>query len=382
MEREIFAAHFRRAARDARTFAQSCVEEQLPEALRFLFSINRTSLEKGVSEEPLDLEDCGTAFFKLSEHCDEEAAIGMLWRDGAVPEWVNMGVVSETGEATLIEVMASSFFTRREDFLYGDHPFQIAGPSVPVNYQDGDRFSLHHRAVCTTREDLAYLRAHARTLQSLQLLGPLVDDEMLAQLPELPRLDFLELGRTALLGGGLHEVSRFPVLHTLRICADDGVSLCLPSRSGPFPSVKHLQLLRVPARRDFGMGGWLRLFPHLEALTLTSDDELRLEGRCPPSVEMLDLRGRRLTGSLELPEALDWLVLQRLEMRDAELSGWLAPLRQVRRLCLLDLSIGDALVEVLPARLGLEVLELSNTSVSPAALERVKAAHPELKFGL
>jgi hypothetical protein len=72
-----------------------------------------------------------------------------LWRDGHVPQWINVAVLTETGTETIVELLCCGRFTADETRLYpvdeGRPPFHVLSPMLPPSY-DGGRFSIHHRA--------------------------------------------------------------------------------------------------------------------------------------------------------------------------------------------------------------------------------------------
>src|SRR5688572_12212046 len=103
--------------------------------------------------------------------------------------------------------MCCGRFTAQDELLYhereGRPPFHVTGPTLPVNYEDGQRFSIYDRSECWTRRDVEQLRAHAHKVWSLDLFGLAFDDESLGQLPDLARMEILELKGSPLRGSGL-----------------------------------------------------------------------------------------------------------------------------------------------------------------------------------
>lgn len=79
--------------------------EPLTEPLRF-----RVALNESYDGNPLDPDervfpdDSGIERGLALLRCSAEQVVELLWRDGLVPEWVNLSVCTKLPAATLIEV--------------------------------------------------------------------------------------------------------------------------------------------------------------------------------------------------------------------------------------------------------------------------------------
>ncbi len=77
-----------------------------------------------------------------------DQVIGFLWRDGMVPEWVDLSVISTNEQHTVIELLCCGRFTSNDDLLYYTHvnrgPFGVKGPALPPDYDTNNprRFAL------------------------------------------------------------------------------------------------------------------------------------------------------------------------------------------------------------------------------------------------
>jgi hypothetical protein len=75
-----------------------------------------------------------------------------FWRNGNVPEWIDINVGGMTDDTTLLEVLVCGRFTANDDRLYhresGSPPFHVVGPCLPP---DWDRAT-------PTRFDVNWLR--------------------------------------------------------------------------------------------------------------------------------------------------------------------------------------------------------------------------------
>ena len=79
-----------------------------------------------------------------------EEVVAQLWRDGKVPEWIDITPYEVDGNCLYSELLCCGRFTDREEILYhqreGYPPFHSPGPVLPIDYrsleQDG-KFDLH-----------------------------------------------------------------------------------------------------------------------------------------------------------------------------------------------------------------------------------------------
>lgn len=150
MERETFAERLTRAARGAVQFAREFVRQPLPDEFALLVVPNCSydgnprvgdedvypgdELPEGRGHGPWSVED----------------AVTFLWRAGKVPEWIDLHVVAEDGERSLVELRCCGRFTASEDLLYhqngGAAPFHVVSPYFPPDWQNADvsgRFDLY-----------------------------------------------------------------------------------------------------------------------------------------------------------------------------------------------------------------------------------------------
>jgi hypothetical protein len=111
-----------------------------------------------------------------------------------VPEWIDVSVIGTTGAFTLLELVCCGRFTANDDILYHQHqgrrPFQVVGPTLPVGYLDGQRFSIYDRTECWSAQELERLDRHRLKVWSLELIGEAATDTSLRNLPELSRMEF------------------------------------------------------------------------------------------------------------------------------------------------------------------------------------------------
>ena len=106
------------------------IAEDLPERLVFRVRLNQSydghAPRPGEVRFPADsAPDRAVALHR----CDAATVVAELWRDGRVPEWINVTVVDETGAETVVEVVCCGRFTDDDARLYhaweGAPPFHV-----------------------------------------------------------------------------------------------------------------------------------------------------------------------------------------------------------------------------------------------------------------
>ena len=368
----------------ARDFARQFIEEPLPDPVLFRLRLNSSyDGNARVGDEAVFPEDSSLNQAERLRLCNEQQVVDVLWRDGRVPEWIDVAVIGETGKATLLQLMCCGRFTADEGLLYhvrqGRPPFHVTGPTLPVEYERGQKFSIYDRSECWALEDLDHLRNHAHKVWSLDLVGHEFDDEALTKLPNLSRMELLELKASSISGRGLTELLRFPKLRVLRIGLARNESFFIPKLTVKLSALEVFDI-NEPPRRAWGFKNLVNSAPALRELTFNSQGELSVDGDCPRSIETLHIRATRIVGGLEPPATVDAIYAHLSEMNDRDIDAWLGSVEQIRGLDLSGSRITDAFAEALPARFGLSYLNVVDTNVSEAALQRINSAHPKLKL--
>lgn len=181
MDKFVFAEQLRRAAERTRDFTRTLIIEPLPDAIRFDVRLNQS-----YDGNPLHLDErvYPDDPERIPEHrrsrLSEDQVVELLWREGAVPEWINLTIEQEDDEYTLIEVECCGRFTTNEQLLYYDDregrhtPFHVLGPSIPPSYapESKERYSLNWKLELEDRQALARLRDRAEYVELLSLSGP------------------------------------------------------------------------------------------------------------------------------------------------------------------------------------------------------------------
>jgi hypothetical protein len=150
MERQRFAQHLDSATQRAIDFARRYVINELAGDVSYLVQPNQSCDDNLREGEVIFPED------SLPEEAHHgpwaaERVVEFLWRDGRVPEWIDIAVaeVPDTG-GIRVGLLCCGRFTQRDDLLYYSRdsvpPFGIKSPVLPPDWQDGDgKFDVNWR---------------------------------------------------------------------------------------------------------------------------------------------------------------------------------------------------------------------------------------------
>ncbi|GAB2956426.1 hypothetical protein GCM10027280_51280 [Micromonospora polyrhachis] len=383
MDRTTFAARLVSSAEAARRFAGTLVTEALPAALAFRVRLNQSN-DAHVSPQPGEVRfphDSNPDRDRTLLWCDESAVVDELWRDGRVPEWVNLSVIDRTSTVTLVEVVCCGRFTDDESRLYhvqeGAPPFHVLGPTLPAGH-DGSRFSIHHRSECWGRSDVDRLADVADKVWSLELHTDEFDAQGLSALPALPGLELLEhtacaLGENAF--SAFHRFSRLRVLR-LHLTTASAFSVGTDDACG---SLTSLTINNLPPH-PWGFAYLAHTAPAVTDLTLRAADVLWLDGEFPEGVRTVWLSGSRVAGATRLPARLDGLTLSMPGADDGDVLALLAGVVDLQSLTLSGTPITDELALALARRFDLRHLNLTDTAVTEPALRDLSGQNPGLRL--
>ena len=142
-----FAKNLNDAACLARDFTRNYVNDLLPDNMKYLVCLG-CSYDKNPLQEDEETfpEDYDNSERELSS---QDELVNLLWRNGKVPEWINVQVLNADESYTYIQLICCGRFSSRKMSIYHPHegraPFHVLGPDLPVNYQVGEKFDLHWR---------------------------------------------------------------------------------------------------------------------------------------------------------------------------------------------------------------------------------------------
>jgi hypothetical protein len=350
MERDQFAQRFDSAAVRARSFAQTLVVESLPEALRFRVVLNNSYDGNPLhADERVFPEDSAMERGLALLRCSQDEVVELLWRDGLVPEWIDLSVCASVPNATVIETSCCGRYTANAELLYHEPahaPFHVLGPPLPVGYDwqrsRDAKFSVFDRAECCSLDELAALDAHAHKLWSLTLHGSAFTDQALGSVPHARNLEVVEIVGSPLHGSGLTQLSIHPKLRLLRVRLHGVEHFSLPDLA-ELPSLRTLELYNLP-RGGWAGSGFARTARRLDELHLHSALALTLPSEWPSSLARLRLVADRVEGGV-LPARLDRLTLEVPGQDADELERLLASLQAVNHLDLRSTPVSDALLD-------------------------------------
>lgn len=374
----MFAARFAASARGAWQFAQSLVSEELPEPLVFRVRLNQSYDGHAPKPGELRFPEDGTHRRAVAlNRCDADTVVAELWRDGHVPEWVNVAVVSETGTATVVEVVCCGRFTNDDSRLYhseeGAPPFHVLGPALPPRH-DGTPFSIHTRVECMHPSDLDHLATVSEKVWSFSLVTGEFDDQRLSALPDLPSVEIFEHRACTIGPEAMSAFLRFPKLRVLRLHLGEPGPFHAGAGGGRLGALTDLTVSGLPAR-PWGQGLLAEAAPNLASVHLSATDALWLDAAFSSSLRSVSLRAAKVAGSARLPARLDALTLCLTDAVDEDVVALLDGVTHVRSLSLRGTPVSDAIVPVLE-RYELDHLDLAGTEVTAAALSRFRAGHP------
>lgn len=381
MQRETFERRLREASERARDVARELVEESLPDAILFRVRLNASYDGKPMrDDERVFPEDSNFELAMRLSRCSGEEVVNILWRDGLVPEWVDLSVVGHLGTATLIQVKACGRFTRNERRLYHKHqgrpPFHVLGVALPVDYAEGQKFSVYDRSQAWSRDELELIAGHASKVWSLALYGSEFDDETMASIATFDGLNILELRASSLRGSGLAGLEAQPRLRHFRLHLWNEAAFT----AARLPELRRLETFSV---ENLPTGSWgfntlTEQLPGLMNLELTSNSDLVLDGRVLGALDSCSLRARRVYGD-PLPAEVDSLRLHLSEGSDGDVRALLAPVSSLRQLGLRGTPVSEGLVEELVDRFELDYLDVVDTQVGLECVERIRARYPNLR---
>lgn len=301
MDREAFEARFAAATDRAVEIAARQVVEPLPPDRVFRVRLNSSydgnPLRPGEVVHP---EDSTDAIAFALHAVDADTVVGALWHDGMVPEWINLSVIDETGDRTVVEVVAAGRFAADERLFYTSNPelspFHPVSPALPP--EGGAPFSIHHRVECWTRADVDRLTSFRVQVIFLDLMAPDLDAALLDHLPPLPALTLVEHHDCAFGSDALAPFARMPALRTLRLHVAPGAAFSVAGEA-TCAQLSSLSLTGLPAT-PWGFEQLPLRVPNLAKLDLTAE-VLVLDGSFSAGLDRAKVTAQRIVGRAVVP---------------------------------------------------------------------------------
>ena len=150
MEKSTFEQNLAKATEVVLSFSREFVTNPPPSSCRYLIFPNQS-----YDGNPREGDEQSFPEEKLPEGkylgpFDAAQVVEHLWRNGKVPEWVNITVYSYDKQHTYLELLCCGRFTAMEDYLYhkaeGYPPFHVLGPDLPPNWEsveESGKFDLY-----------------------------------------------------------------------------------------------------------------------------------------------------------------------------------------------------------------------------------------------
>lgn len=386
MDRNQFAQRFAAAATQARSFAQSLVLESLPESLRFRVLLNSSYDGNPLHPDERVFPEDGSIEQSLALlRCSEAEVVELLWRDGMVPEWINLSVCARLPDATVLEALCCGRYTANAELLYHAHegypPFHVVGPPLPFDYEfeedRGSKYSVFDRAECCSLTELAALEAYADKPWLLTLYGPAFTDDVLASVPRMPRLERLETVGSPLRGPGLTRLAAQPKLRLLRLRLHGVERFSLPDLT-EFATLRDLEIHNLPGDA-WASPRFERDAHQLARLWLRTDDALTIPSAWPHALTELRIDAVRVHGG-SLPARIDSLTLMVPGQAPDEIERLLASLRAVKHLDLRSTPVTDTMLEHALERIRPDSLCVVDTAVSSSYLRELAVRRPQLRL--
>lgn len=151
MDRCSFADRLARASEFCREFTTKFVCDALPDALKYHVLLNQSYDANPLREGEVTFPDDLRTHESVVGPLDADDVASLLWRDGKVPEWIDISVWGTDRQNTYFELLCCGRFTDREELLYYTWstwrdlpvaPFGVKGPRYPkhlaVSALDGE----------------------------------------------------------------------------------------------------------------------------------------------------------------------------------------------------------------------------------------------------
>ena len=142
MEKADFHKRLNEATEHAFSFAREMVSNHLPLPIHYIVRLNRSydgnPLKPGEYVYPDDLALHGPCISPLTS----DQVVDLLWREGRIPEWIDIAVVRTDASHTYMELSCCGRFTDVEELLYYSRgkicPFGCKSPPLPPDWKTGD----------------------------------------------------------------------------------------------------------------------------------------------------------------------------------------------------------------------------------------------------
>lgn len=129
-----FKENFGAAVFRAVEFAKTMVINSLPEKIKYILFMNS-------SNDIEALEEGEVKFYGDANKVvcyDSVEVFNYLWREGKVPEWIDISVCGVSDEYTELRLVCCGRFSSNKEQIYHAHeglpPFHVLGPDLPQGF--------------------------------------------------------------------------------------------------------------------------------------------------------------------------------------------------------------------------------------------------------
>jgi hypothetical protein len=153
MNHSTFPMGLRTAADQAVLFARQHVRQAISDEVIFLVYPNQSCDDNLRVGDEVVFPDESLPSGKYLGPWTAEEVVAFLWRDGKVPEWIDLAVQEVECHRSRVGLRCCGRFTAQEEFLYhryagGVPPFSIKSPVLPPgweNVEKSGKFDLYWR---------------------------------------------------------------------------------------------------------------------------------------------------------------------------------------------------------------------------------------------
>ena len=139
MDKEQFQRHLKKATDFVIPFSQEFLIDNLPSSYLYLLFPNQSYDGNPLVGDEVTFPQERLPTREYIGPLNDDGVIDYLWRDGKVPEWVNITVYSYDLKYTYLELLCCGRFTAMKQLLYHRHegypPFHALGPCLPPNWE-------------------------------------------------------------------------------------------------------------------------------------------------------------------------------------------------------------------------------------------------------
>jgi hypothetical protein len=151
MDKDVFEENLEKATELVVPFSREFVTNLLPPRARYLIFPNQSFDGNPLAGDEQIFPDETLPDGKYLGPFDTKQVVERLWRNGKVPEWVNMMVYACDDEFTYLELLCCGRFTAEEHLYHiseGFPPFHSLGPELPPGWEsveNSGKFNLYWR---------------------------------------------------------------------------------------------------------------------------------------------------------------------------------------------------------------------------------------------